>query len=222
LHNFKFQDEGGNDQVIQSWEATRFGFRGDGPLESVESLNQAAGRAKSEYGITLPLSLPGGLLIDAKCDLIAVRMNPSLEGVAHAEFVNLESECFTKELTTGLSLMIAGVSLSSQVNIPGAGPTLIPQFDHVRFDSDVDKSGMTHNWSSPEYFFMPYSLRKDGIDPHGFSGAPVFVNKEPTPGVLWTASPHVVGLALRYFRKKELLGAVRISAVIDLLNSDKD
>ena len=219
LHNF-FHDLGGKDQVIQSWEATRFKFRDDAPLEGVESLNQAVSRVKSEYGITLPPSLPEGLLIDAKHDLIAVRINASLEQFAHADFVNLESESFTKDLTTGLSLVVVGVTLSSQVNVPGAGPTLVPQLDHVRFDSEQDTSGMTHDCYSPEYFFMPYSLTQDGIDPHGFSGAPVFVNREPSPGGLWTASPHVVGIVLRYFRKKDLLMAVKISTAIDLLITD--
>jgi hypothetical protein len=116
---------------------------------------------------------------------------------------------------------VVGVTLSSQVDVPGAGPTLVPQLDHVRFDSDLDTSGMTHSYL-PEYFFMPYSLTQDGFDPHGFSGAPVFVNKEPSPGGLWTASPHVVGIAQRYFRKKGLLMAVKISTVIDLLNTDED
>jgi hypothetical protein len=221
LHNF-FHDIGGKGQVIRSWEATRFKFRDNAPLERVESLYQAVSRVKSEYGQTLPLSLPEGLLIDTKHDLIVVRVNPSLEEIAHAEFVNLESECFTRELTTGLSLLVVGVTLSSQVNVPGAGPTLVPQLDHVRFDSDLDTSGMTHEWYLPEYFFMPYSLTQDGIAPHGFSGAPVFVNKEPSPGGLWTASPHVVGMALRYFRKKDLLVAVKIRTIIDLLNTDKD
>ena len=221
VHNFVHY-VGGKDQVVRSWEATRFKFRDEAPLESVESLNQAESRVKSEYGITLPLTLPEGLLIDDKHDLIAVRINPSVEGIAHAEFVNLESECFPRELTTGLSLLVVGVTLSSQVNVTGAGPTLVPQLDHVRFDSDLDTSGMTHRWYSPEYFFIPYSLTQDGIDPHGFSGAPAFVNKEPSPGELWTASPHVIGMALRYFRKKDLLVAVKISMVIELLNTDTD
>ncbi len=34
-------------------------------------------------------------------------------------------------------------------------------------------------------------------------------------------TPHVVGMVLRYFRKKDLLVAVKISNVVDLLNTDK-
>jgi hypothetical protein len=225
-HNF-FNDAGGRDQAIRSWEAARFGFRDEAPLGRVESLNEAERRVKSDHGIKVPLSLPGGLLIDNKHDLIAVEIDPSFEGVASAEFVNLESECFTGELPPGLSLVLLGVTLSSQMYAPGAGPTLIPQLEHVRFDPYLEKSGMTHECYSPEYFFLPYSLAQDGIDPHGFSGAPIFANKESAPGELWTASPHVVGIVLRFFKKnsvrsRDLLMAVKINTVIDLLDSDKD
>lgn len=225
-HNF-FNDAGGRDQVIKSWEATRFGFRDGTPLESVESLNAAARRAESVRGITMPLSLPGGLLIDDEHDLIAARIDPSLEGLAHAEFIDLDSESYTRPLTPGLSLLMFGVPLNSQVYAPGAGPTLVPQLEYVRFDPDVEKSGMIGKYDSPNYFFMPYSLAQDGIEPNGFSGAPIMVNKEPSAGELWTASPHVVGIALRYFRKnslrkEDLLMAAKIGAVIDLLRTDKD
>jgi hypothetical protein len=225
-HNF-FNDQGGRDQVIRSWGATRFGFRDDSLLERVESMNEAARRVKSERGITLPLPPPGGLLIDDKHGLIAARVDPSLEGLAHAEFVNLENECFTGELPPGCSLVLTGVTLSSQVYAPGAGPTLIPQVENVQFDPELETSGMTHDCDSPDYFFLPFSLTQDGIDPYGFSGAPIFANREPSAGELWTASPHVVGLALRYFKKnsrrdRDLLMAVKISTVIGLLSSDKD
>jgi hypothetical protein len=50
------------------------------------------------------LSLPEGLLIDDKHDLIAVRVDPSFAAITHAEFINLESECFTGELKSGYSL----------------------------------------------------------------------------------------------------------------------
>jgi hypothetical protein len=225
-HNF-FNDVGGRDQVIKSWGATRFKFRDDSPLERVESLNEAAARVKSYFGLSMPLSLPEGLLIDDKHDLIAVRVDPSFAAITHAEFINLESEYFTGELKSGYSLVTIGVTLSSQVDAPGAGPTLIPQLEHVRFDPDIETSGMTHDCYSPNYFFMRYSLTQDGIDPHGFSGAPIIVNKEPSAGELWTASPHVVGIALRYFkknnrRKDDLLMAAKISTVIELLKSDKD
>ena len=220
LHNF-FHDLGGKEQVIQSWQATRFGFRDQSPLERVESMNVAAMRAKSERGTMLPLSSPDDLLIDEKRDLLAVKVGMSWKELEYVAFVDLESECFTKELVTGLSLVMVGVTLSSTVSAPWMLPTLIPQTDHVVFDSDLDTDGMTHNWYSPDYFFLPFSLADDGIDPHGFSGAPIFVNKEPGKGELWIASPHVVGIVLRYFRKKRLLVAVKIETVVELLRTDR-
>jgi hypothetical protein len=99
--------------------------------------------------------------------------------------------------------------------------------ERAEFDPALETSGMTHECYSPEYFFLPYSLAQDGINPHGFSGAPIFANKETGPGGLWTASPHVVGMVLRYFKKnrlrsRDLLMAVKISTVIDLLDSGKN
>lgn len=223
LHNFFYDIAPWNEriaQVVQSWGATRFKFRDDSPVGQVESLHEAVRRVKPEFGDSLPLALPEGLLIDAKHDLIAVRIDPSREATAHAEFLDLEKESFTGELTHGVSLTVVGVTLSSQVNVPGVGPTLIPQLDHVRFDSALDTSGTTHQWYSPEYFFIPYSLTRDRINPHGFSGAPIFVNKD-SPSGLWMPSPHVVGITLSHFKSKDLLIAVKVSVVIDLLETDK-
>jgi hypothetical protein len=149
-----------------------------------------------------------------------VKVSPSWRELEHVAFVDLESECFTRELTTGLTLVMVGVTLSSTASAPWMLPTLIPQTERVEFDSDLDTDGMTHNWYSPDYFFMPFSLAEDGIDPHGFSGAPIFVNKEPGEEGLWIASPHVIGIVLRYFRKKKLIVAVKIQTVIELLKSD--
>ena len=75
---------------------------------------------------------------------------------------------------------------------------------------------------SPTYFYMPYSLTQDGINPHGFSGAPVFVNKEPAPEGVWSVSPHMVGIVQRFSQKKGVLIVRKISTVIDLLNKDCD
>lgn len=219
LHCF-FHDIGGDEQVIQSWNAARFKFRDAYPLGRTESLHEAAQRVQPNLGRSLPLSVPGGLLIDTKHDLIAVRIHPSHGAVAHAEFIDLASEVFTKELTAGLSLMALGAPLDSQVSVPGFGQTLIPQLEHVRFDPDIDTSGMAHENYSSTYFYMHYSLSQDGIYPHGFSGAPVFVNKEPAPDGVWTVSPHIVGIVQRFSRSKSLLIARKISTVIDLLGAD--
>lgn len=216
LHNF-FHDYGKMEQVVKSWEETRFMFR-DPRFGRTESMNEAARLVRPQLGTMLPLYLSDdGLLFDEKHDLLAVRVDGSLEAFAHAEFLDIEEQSFTKDLESGVSLLMVGVTLSSVVDAPDFGPTLIPQMDHVRFDADTDTSGTTHEWYSAEYFFMRFSLVQDGYDAKGFSGAPVFVNKEPSSGELWMPSPRVTGIVLRYFRSKSLLIAVKIGTVIDLL-----
>lgn len=219
LHCF-FHDVGGAEQVMRSWTAARFKFRDEVPLGRTESLHEAAQRVQPDVGRTLPLSAQEDLLIDAKHDLIAVRIRPNLRTIAHAEFIDLETEVFTKELPTGSSLLALGAPLDSRVSVRGGGQALIPQLEHVRYDPDIDISGMTHDSYSPSYFYMPYSLTQDGIDPHGFSGAPVFVNKDPAPDGLWAVSPHIAGMVQRFSRRKGLLLSRKISTVIELLETD--
>jgi len=220
LHNF-FHDYGNMEQVVKSWEETRFMFR-DPRFGRTESMNEAAYQVRPQFGTMLSLYLSDdGLLIDKKHDLLAVRVDGSLDVFASAEFLDIEEQSFTQDLKTGVSLLMVGVTLSSVVDAPGFGKTLIPQMDHVRFDADIDTSGTTHEWYSPEYFFMQFSLAQDGYDAKGFSGAPIFVNRDPSPGELWMPSPRVAGIVLRYFRTKSLVIAVKIRTVIDLLEKSE-
>lgn len=221
LHCF-FHDMGGTEQVIRSWNATRFGFRDEQGLGRTESLNEAEQRVKPSIGRTIPVSAQEDFLIDSKHDLIAVRIPPALDALAHAEFINLETEAFTKDLVAGTSLVALGAPIASRVSVLGFGETLIPQVELVRYDPDIDTSGMTNEVYSPTNFYMPYSLTIDGIAPHGFSGAAVFVNKEPAPDGVWSVSPHIVGIVQQFAKRKGFLIARKISTVIDLLNTDRN
>jgi hypothetical protein len=221
LHCF-FHDMGGTEQVIRSWNATRFGFRDEHGLGRTESLNEAQQRVQPSIGWAIPVSTQGDFLIDNKRDLIAVRIPPALDALAHAEFINLETEAFTKDLVAGTSLIALGAPIASRVHVLGFGETLIPQVEHVRYDPDIDSSGMTNEVYSPSNFYMPYSLTKDGIAPHGFSGAAVFVNKEPAPNGVWSVSPHIAGIIQQFAKRKGFLIARKISAVLDLLNTDRN
>jgi len=142
-----------------------------------------------------------------------------VNALAHAEFINLETEAFTKDLVAGTSLIALGAPIASRVHVLGFGETLIPQVEHVRYDPDMDTSGMTNDIYSPSNFYMPYSLTKDGIPPNGFSGAAIFVNKEPSPDGVWSVSPHIVGIIQQFAKRKGFLVVRKISTVIDLLNT---
>jgi len=218
LHCF-FHDMGGNEQVIRSWNAARFRFRDEHQLGRTESLHDAAQRVQPDIGRNIPVSAKEDFFIDIKHDLIAVRIPPTLSAFAHAEFIDLETEAFTKDLTAGISLVVLGAPIASRVSVLGFGETLIPQLEHVRYDPNIDTSGMTDDIYSPSNFYMPYSLTQDGIAPYGFSGAAVFVNKEPAPDGVWSVSPHIVGIVQQFSKRKGFLIARKISTIIDLLNT---
>ncbi len=218
LHCF-FHDIGGNEQVIRSWNATRFRFRDEHQLGRTESLNEAVQRVQPDIGINIPVLAREDFFIDIKHDLIAVRIPSALSAFVHAEFIDLETEAFTRELTAGISLVVLGAPIASRVSVPGLGEVLIPQLEHVRYDPNIDTSGMAADIYSPSNFYIPYSLTKDGIAPHGFSGAAVFVNKEPALDGVWSVSLHIAGVVQKFSRLKGFLIARKIGTVIDLLNT---
>jgi len=218
LHSF-FDDMGGTEQVIRSWNATRFGFRDEHGLGRTESLNEAEQRVQPNIGSAIPVFAQEDFFIDSRHDLIAVRLPTNLDALEYAEFIDLETESFKKDLAAGTSLIALGAPIASRVQVLGFGEALIPQVEHVRYDPDLDVSGMASGIYSPSNFFMPYSLTEDGIAPHGFSGAAVFVNKEPAPDGVWSVSPQIVGIVQQFAKRKGFLIARKISTVVDLLNT---
>jgi hypothetical protein len=218
LHCF-FHDSGGDDQVIRSWNATRFAFPSARQFGRTESLHEAEQRVEPEIGRTIPVHAREDFFIDSRHDLIAVRVPSALIDAPHLEYVNLETEAFTKELAEGVSLLVLGAPIASRVNVPGFGQTLIPQVDHVRYDPHIDISGLGIDFYSQSYFYFPYSLTQEGIDPHGFSGAAVFVTKKSEPDGIWSVSPQMVGIVQQFGRSRGCLAARKISTVIDLLNT---
>lgn len=221
LHNF-FYDDGGREQVIRCWDAARFKFRDAPPIGFVESLNFAVQRLKPDLGVPLPHLFPNGLFIDAKHDLIAVRVNSLLEEFASAVFLKLEEESFTDELNAEIHLLTIGMPFDAQVEIPGVGRALVPTLDHVKFNPNVDKSRVPSRLCTQDYFLVPYSLGQDEIEPHGFSGAPIFSQSHSSPSIVWTPAPRVVGVVMEWLRKLDLIAALRIGIVISLLESDHD
>ena len=221
LHNF-FYGDGGREQVIRCWEAARFKFRDVSQIGFVESLNFAVERLKPDLGVPLPHSFPNGLFIDVKHDLIAVRVDSLLGVFASAAFLNLEEESYTDELNAETHLLTIGMPFDAQVEIPGVGRALVPTLDHVTFNPNVDKSRVSSRLCTQDYFLVPYSLGQDEIEPHGFSGAPIFSQSHSSPSIVWTPAPRVVGVVMEWLRKLDLIAALRIGIVISLLESDHD
>ena len=191
-------------------------------LGRTESLHEAAQLVQPDIGTMIPVYERKDFLIDKRHDLIAVKVPDHDSAFAHTDFVDLETEAYTRDLAEGVSLIMLGAPIDSRVKVAGFGETIIMQVENVRYDPNLDISGLTNENYSPSNFYLPYSLTQDGIAPYGFSGAAVFVNKEPARDGVWCVTPHIVGVAQRYARHKDFLIARKISTAIDLLEADRN
>jgi hypothetical protein len=221
LHNF-FYKESGLAGVKASWESARFKFHGKMPVNFEDASSFQRHRLEIDTGVSLPNSFPDCLLINSKRDLIAVRLNSNdeKEKFEFAHFVNLEEVAFTEELQDKMSLVTLGNPFDGRIPISESKSALIPHLDHVLYDANLDTSWASSSLWSTDYFFMPYSIYQEQIEPGGFSGAPVFAQGGTDDEPVWTANPRVVGVVLRYSSKRHTIVAVKIKVVIEMLEAE--
>jgi hypothetical protein len=221
LHNF-FYKECALTGVIASWEAAKFKFRGTQPVNFEDARNFQPGKMTLDTGVSLPHSFPKGLVIDQDHDLIAVEVGGDHGHFATAQFLNLEQDMYSGDLQDQMSLVTLGNPFAGRIPIPGnqKASALIPHLDHVLFDANLDTSWAATDYLSPDYFFMPYSLHQEQVAPHGFSGAPVFVQGGSDAEPVWIATPRVVGAVLRYFPRHHAIAAVKMQVVVRMLETN--
>jgi hypothetical protein len=151
---------------------------------------------------------------------MAVEVDGSLHQFSTAQFFDLERDAFVEDLQDGKSLVTLGSPYDGRIPIPGntARSALIPYMDHVLFDANLNASGILADDLPPDRFFLPYSLHREDIHPGGFSGAPIFGQGGSDNEPLWSASPQIVGVTVRYISRLHVIVAVKIQAVIRLLD----
>jgi len=217
LHNFAFQGEGPID-VLRTWNETKFKFRDKGPLQFRESLDIPEEEFVLLPGVTL--SADSSMLIDKKRDLIAVRVEPGGVIPRHVYPVELKEGGYTGEIESGASLITVGMPFAGRVKLR-SGPTVFyPHTDHVRFDPNISPVGLPHSYDPKDHILYRYSNELEGIGPKGYSGAPVWSNNSGGPESIWSVQPAIVGIALEYYKKRQLIQAVRIKHLLDLLQSE--
>jgi hypothetical protein len=107
------------------------------------------------------------------------------------------------------------------VRLPNGKTVFYPHTDHVQHDPNIDDSHLPQSYSPEDHLLYHYSNHLDGIDPGGYSGAPVWSSYDVEQTAVWSARPAIVGIALRYHRSRNLLEAVRIKHLSALLEADR-
>jgi hypothetical protein len=217
LHNFTVAGDG-SPEIIQTWNETRFKFRDGGVLNFREHLNLPEEELLLRPGVQLSTGRPP--LIDRRFDLIAVRLEPR-EVISNDVYsIDAKERIYSGEIKAGASLITVGMPYAGGVKLSDGTTVFYPHTDHVRHDPHIDASNMPHSYAPEDHLLYKYSNHLDGIDPGGYSGAPVWSNYEVDETAVWSAKPVIVGIALDYYRRRKLLQAVRIKHLMNLFEAD--
>jgi hypothetical protein len=218
LHNFTLQGDGSPD-IIRSWNETRFKFRDAGALRFRERVENPEAELLLVPGIQLAASRPP--LIDRRFDIIAVHLEAG-EVLSNEVYpIELEDCIYNGEIRPGASLITVGMPYAGRVSSPHGKTVFYPHTDHVQHDPNIDDSNLRQSYSPEDHLLYHYGNHLDGIDPGGYSGAPVWSSYDVDQTAVWSARPAIVGIALRYYRNRNLLEAVRIKHLPALLEADR-
>jgi hypothetical protein len=217
-HNFTFQGESGAD-IARTWNETKFKFRDKGGLRFHATLDIPESSFVLVPGIQF--SANSSILISKKHDLIAVQLERDEVMSDQVYSVDLEKSAFTGEIASGASLITIGMPFAGRVKLSSGKTVFYPHTDHVRHEPDLNPEGLPQSYRPEDHIIYRYNNERDGISPKGYSGAPVWANnKDPESEGIWSAQPMIVGIALEYYKKRELIRAVRIKHLIDLLQTE--
>lgn len=201
-------------EIRARWNAARFRFRDPAPINFHESLNALHPKLEAREGIAIPLESEP--VIDRKHDLIAAELPPDFSVSSGAEAFEIESHTLLGDPGKGASIVVAGTPFSERVEVASGDTVLHPFLEHVVYDPDVDRSRLPFSWTQEDHLVFKFSLTQDGVEPHGFSGAPVWVQGSRGSS-LWTASPEFAGIVCGYHRRENLIQVMRAKHVLALL-----
>lgn len=216
LHNFDFQ--GPNPEALtRTWNETSFKFRDDGTLVFHNGRELPA-----QYNLQHGARLASGrqMLTNPTHDLIAVRLEPG-EVVSEQVYpIELESCAHTGGIQEGAPLVTLGMPFSGAMTLPDGRNVLYPHTFEVPYDPKIASTiSLPARLDRDDYIFYKYENVEQGVEPGGFSGAPVWSLRAVEDNKLWYPKPVVIGIVLRYHESKNAIRAVKIQHLLDLLRS---
>jgi hypothetical protein len=216
IHNF--DEETGDDSLIPpNWRETRFYFRDGGSLKLHHNPSVPA---RPNLSVGTKLSRSRAFLTNRDFDLIALRLEPSEMIPSAARPISLEERQHRGEVKKGALLVTIGTPFDGAFKLPNGRKVIYPHKFEVPYDSDVPKPRLKSKYMKDDYLLYPYANHLKGVNPGGYSGAPVWSFEDVDPTEVWTVKPLIAGIVIKHFRPSNLIGAVRIQHLVALLESD--
>lgn len=218
LHVFDIGD--GSDQAInEAQKSAIYRYKLNEPIK-FRNLSELVNLNEVHLSPHTPTPLKENPLVNRKLDLIALRLSEGISPSNPNVALNLETSSCLK-LEDGMSLITLGIPVAGGKKLPSGETVLAVYPDHVRYDPSVNTSNLSSAFNPENKFVFHYSLYDDGIDPNGFSGAPVWANRDST-STIWHVNPCVAGIVIQVYPRSRLLMAVKAEFVISLLDTDPD
>lgn len=175
-----------------------------------------------------------GQPLDIKLNEVAVR-KPLPVTCIHADsnldvaILELPSEfrgesywTFRRILPTPLDLEVGhhtvAIGHPSQLAQPIDRSGLLMAFKKVECLKVTDLGTTSIEGFDPQKHFLTDFPSSKRLHPAGFSGSGVWANYE-TKGDVWVAYPAFVGMIVSYFKRREMLKAVRASVIVDFIKA---
>jgi hypothetical protein len=160
---------------------------------------------------------PGNIVRDTANDIAALSLDfeQRLQGAAAFHEVPLVTDPRIEE---GTSIILHGFAVGTAVQVGPTSQAVSAVAGHVRYDSTLNNLRFLPSCYDPEQqFLMKYELGKDGILPHGLSGAGTLCS-QARPSGIWRANPVLVGVITGYVKKYQVLMVANLQSVLKLLS----
>jgi hypothetical protein len=161
------------------------------------------------------------MLTDPDHDLIAVRLEPGEVVSEHVYPIELESSAHTGEIPESAPLITLGMPFSGAMTLPDGRNALYPHTFEVPYDPAIASTiSLPARLNREDYIFYRYENLEGGVEPGGYSGAPVWSLRTVRGNELWYPKPVVIGIVLRHHESRNAIRAVRIQHLLNLLQLD--
>jgi hypothetical protein len=217
LHNFDFQGRN-RAALTRTWNETQFKFRDEGTL-AFHSGRELPARYNVQHGARL--ATDRHMLTNTDHDLIAVRLEEGEVVSEHVYPIELENSAHTGEIHEGAPLITLGMPFSGAMRLPDGRNVLYPHTFEVPYDPALASTiSLPARLNREDYIFYKYENVEGGVEPGGYSGAPVWSLHAVSDKELWYAKPVVVGIVLRHHESRNAIRAVKVQHLVDLFLSD--
>jgi len=191
----------------------RFVFRPQGTLQEAP----LRGLARKRPLLSSGRLLRGELVRDTGNDLAAVVISGSQEIGGPSDWYDA-TDAQTVQIRDGASVLYVGFPVDNSVDIGPNIKAVGAVADHLKYDSALISADTLDSSFNPEtHFLIKYAMGKEGLEPHGLSGAGMWCPRVAASGV-WAPTPLLVGVITAYRRKPELLEVANLGCVLQLLS----